>query len=58
MAPRSVRHHTKEYTLAGASEEGLAGMLSAAKAMALTALDLTVDPALVAAVKADFVAAT
>lgn len=57
MVPRGIRHHTREYAEADASEAGLAGMLSAAKAMALTALDLTANPQLVAAMQADFAAA-
>ena len=55
MVCRGVKHHTKEFAEADASEAGLAGMISAAKAMALTALDLTASPALATAVRADFV---
>ncbi|HUT57710.1 MAG TPA: M20/M25/M40 family metallo-hydrolase [Phycisphaerae bacterium] len=53
-APREVKHHTPAYTEASRSEAGLVGMVVAAKAMALTALDLARDSALRQAVRADF----
>lgn len=54
MVPPSVDHHTPEYAEASRSEAGLAGMVSAAKALALTGLDLVEDAALRAKVRADF----
>ena len=53
MVPREVQHHTPEYTEASRSEAGLAGMLSAAKAMALTGLDLAEDAELREKVRKD-----
>ena len=45
--------HTEESKAAAKSEKGLASILLGAKALALTALDLIEDPALLAGIKAD-----
>lgn len=54
MVPREVKHHTRAYAGAAGSEAGLAGMVLAAKAMAMTGLDLAQDAALREKVRADF----
>ncbi len=46
--------HSPEFAVAAASEEGLNGMLDAAKAMALTAVDLLGNPAIMEKVKQEF----
>jgi amidohydrolase len=45
--------HSKEFALAAGSEAGMTGMLTAAKALAMTALDLCFNDTLMAAIKAD-----
>ena len=45
--------HTEESKAAARSEKGLASILLGAKALALTALDLIEDPALLRQIKAD-----
>ncbi|MCZ7645496.1 MAG: M20 family metallopeptidase [Planctomycetota bacterium] len=54
MVPPEVKHHTPEFAAAARSRAGLDGMRSAAAAMALTGLDLTLRPELLAAVRAAF----
>lgn len=49
-------NHSPEFAHAAASARGMQGMLLAAKALALTALDLCEDPALLAAVNAEHAA--
>ena len=46
--------HTREFAAAAASEQGIQGMLDAAKAMAMTAVDLLVSPAIMDKVRQDF----
>lgn len=46
--------HTREFAAASASEDGIKGMLDAAKAMAMTAVDLLADRAIIDEVKANF----
>ena len=46
--------HSPEFTAAAASEDGIRGMLDAAKAMAMTAVDLLADPAIMARVREEF----
>ena len=46
--------HQRAFALCAASERGQASMIAAAKAMALTAADLVIDPAFLGAVKAEF----
>jgi metal-dependent amidase/aminoacylase/carboxypeptidase family protein len=47
IAPDEVAGHSPEFRAASASPEGHAGLLDAAKALAMTAVDLFSDPALV-----------
>jgi amidohydrolase len=56
IAPGDVPNHSREFAEAAASPMARAGMLVAAKALAMTALDLLADPAAVAAAKAEFTA--
>jgi len=53
VSEQEVRSHTPEFREAAGSEAGLAGMVTAAKALALTALDLIEDPKLLAAARSD-----
>ncbi|MCZ7648254.1 MAG: M20/M25/M40 family metallo-hydrolase [Planctomycetota bacterium] len=53
-AEPGIEHHTHAFTEASRSELGLAGMITAAKAMALTALDLLLSEPLRANAKRDF----
>ncbi len=54
IAPTSVSGHTIEFREAAYSDEGQRGMLNAAKAMALTTLDLLARPELLAQAKREF----
>jgi metal-dependent amidase/aminoacylase/carboxypeptidase family protein len=56
IGPRDLRGHTVEFREAAASEQGRQGMLVAAKALALTALDVLADPAFLAEMRRDFAA--
>ena len=56
IGPRELRGHTVEFREAAASERGRQGMLAAARALALTALDVLTDPAFLAEVRRDFAA--
>ena len=47
IAPEEVAGHSPEFRVASASPEGHAGLLDAAKALAMTAVDLFSNPALV-----------
>ncbi|HXF82839.1 MAG TPA: M20 family metallopeptidase [bacterium] len=49
-----IAGHTVEFRTAALSEQGLAAMITAAKAMALTGLDVLTDPAFLEEVRADF----
>jgi amidohydrolase len=51
---RGTSIHTREFTAASASEYGIEGMMDAAKAMAMTAVDLLADGAIIDQVKAEF----
>ncbi len=51
-----IPHHTEAYRDAACSEKGLASIALGAKALALTALELIEDPALLAAIKAEHAA--
>jgi len=53
VAP-GVSHHSPEFALAAASEAGIEGMLDAAKAMAMTIVDLVSSPETVVQVKREF----
>lgn len=54
IGPQNLVGHTHEFCLAAASPEALAAMLVAAKAMALTGLDILVDGDLRSKVAAEF----
>jgi metal-dependent amidase/aminoacylase/carboxypeptidase family protein len=54
ITPDDTPNHSRDFTEAAASPMARAGMLAAAKALAMTALDLLSDPAAVAAAKTEF----
>jgi len=54
ISPDGVPGHSRDFAEAAASPLARAGMLAAAKALAMTALDLLADPSAVAAAKAEF----
>lgn len=54
IAPSGTASHSPEFAAAAASENGIKGMLDAAKAMAMTAADLLASPELVNQVKVEF----
>jgi len=53
IADESISTHSSAFAQAAGSEEGVKGMLEAAKALAMTTLDLCLDEALLKAVKED-----
>ncbi len=56
IASEDVAGHSREFATASASEAGRQMMLDAAKGLALTAIDLMSDPALLAAAREEFAA--
>jgi amidohydrolase len=54
VAPETVAIHSPEFAEVAASENGIKGMLDAAKAMAMTVADLVASPETVAKVKKEF----
>ena len=56
--PAASGNHTPEFTAAAGSAEAHAAAITAAKAMAMTALDLIADPALLQRARDDFARAT
>ncbi len=54
IGPRELKGHTEEFREAAVSDGGRAAMVVAAKAMALTALDVLSNPALLQEVRRDF----
>lgn len=54
IAPNGTAGHTVEFREAAISEAGQEGLLNAAKAMAMTTIDLLSDPALLEQVKTEF----
>ena len=50
----SIAGHSQEFTKASASKKGHAAMLTAAKALAMTAIDLFTDSEMMAQVKEEF----
>jgi metal-dependent amidase/aminoacylase/carboxypeptidase family protein len=54
IAPVEVAHHSPQFALAAASEAGSRGMLDAAKALAMTVVDLVANPEMVGKVKEEF----
>ncbi len=56
IGPRDLRGHTVEFREAAISERGRQGMLVAAKALALTALDVLTDSSFLDEIRRDFAA--
>ncbi|MFH1382364.1 MAG: M20 family metallopeptidase [Chloroflexota bacterium] len=54
IAGKEVLGHSPEFAVAAASEAGMKGMLDAAKALAMTAVDLLTDPETLARAKEEF----
>ncbi len=54
IASPKITNHSPEFALAAASEAGIKGMLDAAKALAMTIVDLAASPETVAKVKQEF----
>ena len=54
IAPVGASVHSPEFALAAASEAGSRGLLDAAKAMAMTVVDLVANPEVMAKVKEEF----
>jgi amidohydrolase len=54
IAPKEVATHSPEFAKAAASEAGIKGMLDAAKALAMTVVDLVTNPEIVIGVKREF----
>jgi len=56
IAPRNISLHSAEFAEAAVSEEGNRGLLDGAKALAMTAVDLLVNPETIAKIKEEFLA--
>ena len=56
VAPPEVSVHTREFAACAASEDGHRGLLDAARAMAMTAIDVLIDPDLRRRMKEEFLA--
>jgi metal-dependent amidase/aminoacylase/carboxypeptidase family protein len=54
IAPQGISTHSDEFGKAAASESGHQGLMDGAKALAMTVVDLIVEPANLAKVKAEF----
>jgi len=54
IASPRVATHTPQFAAQAVSETGTKGLLDAAKALAMTAVDLLADPSLVAGAKEEF----
>jgi len=54
ICPAEVVFHSREFAKAAASERGYSVMLKAAKALAMTAIDVTIDLKLLQAIKEEF----
>ena len=54
IAEKEVLIHSSEFALAAASERGIESMLDAAKALAMTVIDLAANPETLARVKEEF----
>jgi len=55
IAPEEVLAHSPQFTEAAASEVGIKGLLDAAKALAMTVIDLVANPEIAIKVKEEFV---
>jgi metal-dependent amidase/aminoacylase/carboxypeptidase family protein len=54
IAPMKVAIHSPEFTSAAASAEGIQGLLDAAKALAMTVVDLLANTEVVTKIKREF----
>jgi metal-dependent amidase/aminoacylase/carboxypeptidase family protein len=54
IVPKEVTTHSPEFASAAASEAGIQGMLDAAKALAMTVVDLLANPEIAIRVKQEF----
>jgi hypothetical protein len=54
IAPKNVLGHSPQFAEAAASETGIRGLIDAAKALAMTAVDLIVNPNIATKVKKEF----
>jgi len=54
IAPIEVANHSPQFASAAASEAGIRGLIDAAKALAMTVVDLTADSEIVSQVKQEF----
>jgi amidohydrolase len=54
IAPKEVVAHSPQFASAAASEAGIRGMLDAAKALAMTVIDLVAKPEIVIKIKEEF----
>lgn len=54
IAEEGIAGHSKEFAKASSSEKGYAAMISAAKALAMTTVDVLTDPSLVKRAKKEF----
>jgi len=54
IASKEITTHSPEFAAAAASEAGIKGMLDAAKALAMTVVDLVANPEIVAKIKQEF----
>ena len=54
IAPKGVVNHSPQFVSAAASEAGTCGLLDAAKALAMTVVDLAANPEIVSKVKQEF----
>ena len=54
IAPKDVLGHSPQFAEAAASETGIRGLIDAAKALAMTAVDLVVNPNIATKVKKEF----
>ena len=54
IAPVEVANHSPQFVSAAASEAGIRGLIDAAKALAMTVVDLTADSGIISQVKQEF----
>jgi hypothetical protein len=54
IAPKNVLGHSPQFAEAAASEAGIRSLVDAAKALAMTAADLVINPNIVTKIKKEF----
>ncbi len=54
IAPAKVLLHSPQFALAAVSEAGLRGLLDAAKALAMTVVDLVAEPGIITSIREEF----